>query len=149
MRALGLTLWLLLVAMAPAAVAAELLPLDVVTPDGTRHGFSVELADTGAERSRGLMFRRELAEDRGMLFVYPASRPVSMWMKNTLIPLDMLFADATGRVVRIAEETEPLSLRTIESGEPVKYVLEIAGGVAAKLDLTVGSRLEVEALGLP
>jgi uncharacterized membrane protein (UPF0127 family) len=87
------------------------------------------------------MFRSYLAPDHGMLFLYEEDRPVSFWMKNTLIPLDLLFADASGRIVRIAERTVPLSTELISSEEPVRAVLEVNGGTASRLQVKVGDRL--------
>ena len=135
---------LLLVGLAglAGAGAGEPEPLTIVTTDGTRHRFRVEVADTHRERSRGLMYRTELAADAGMLFDFERERPVAMWMVNTFIPLDMLFIDARGTVVRIAENTEPRSRRHIESGEPVLAVLELGGGTAAALGLSAGDRVE-------
>jgi len=103
--------------------------------------FQVELAETAAERAKGLMYRTELAPGTGMLFDFGVEQPVSMWMKNTYIPLDMIFIRADGRIARIAVNTVPLSTQTIDSGAPVKAVLEIAGGEAAKAGLTVGDRV--------
>lgn len=98
----------------------------------------LEIADEPAERSQGLMFRRELAPRRGMLFDFGTTGPVTMWMKNTFIPLDMLFVDESGRIVAIARETVPGSLDTISPGEPVRAVIEIAGGSAAALGIAEG-----------
>ena len=103
--------------------------------------FEVELATTPAQRSRGLMERGDLAPHAGMLFVFETPREASFWMKNTLIPLDLLFIDATGRIVRIAANATPLSEAPIPSGEPVKGVLEIAGGRAAEAGIAVGDRV--------
>jgi uncharacterized membrane protein (UPF0127 family) len=108
---------------------------------GGRHRFSVELALTAEQQALGLMYRAELPDDAGMLFVHPQTRPTSMWMKNTLLPLDMLFLAADGTIVRIAEETEPLSTRTIPSGEPVKGVLELRGGTVRRLGIEPGDRV--------
>ena len=88
-----------------------------------------------------MMFRRSLAGDRGMLFVYPDTQPVAFWMKNTLIPLDLVFIRADGTIARIAANAEPLSLEPIASFEPVAAVLEIAGGRAAELGLAPGDRV--------
>lgn len=107
-----------------------------------RHVFRVEIASTPAERERGLMFRRELAADAGMLFDFQRPQPVSFWMKNTLIPLDMLFVAADGRIVNIAERAVPGSLRPISSAEPVRAVLEVNGGTAHRLGIAPGDRLE-------
>jgi uncharacterized membrane protein (UPF0127 family) len=121
--------------------------LTVVTEDGERHDFRVELARTPEQQSQGLMYRRSLDADAGMLFVYRPPRHVSMWMKNTLIPLDMLFIDADGRVVRVAERTVPMSTETIESGRRVKGVLELNGGTADRLGIEPGARILHPAFG--
>lgn len=108
---------------------------------GERHRFRVEIAETPAQQARGLMFRTEVATDAGMLFDYGSPRPVTMWMKNTLVPLDMLFIDADGAVVRIERWTTPLSLDSISSGAPVVAVLELRGGAADRLGLAAGDRV--------
>jgi uncharacterized membrane protein (UPF0127 family) len=101
---------------------------------------TVEIADTAQSRAVGLMFRRDLGLRQGMLFDFQAPQPVSFWMRNTLIPLDMLFIDSGGRIVRIHANAEPLSEVPIPSGEPVLAVLEIAGGEAARLGIAVGDQ---------
>lgn len=121
--------------------------LTVVTEDGARHEFRVELALTPEEQSQGLMYRRSLDADAGMLFVYRPPQHVSMWMKNTPIPLDMLFIDADGDVVRVAERAVPMSRETIESGRPVKGVLELNGGTADRLGIGAGARVLHSAFG--
>jgi hypothetical protein len=140
-----LAVWLLcLAAFLPAAGPARaqaLEPLVLVTPNG-RHSFQVEVMRTAPERARGLMFRRHLPQDRGMLFDFERTEPVSMWMQNTYIPLDMIFIRADGTIARIAENTEPLSTRTIPSGEPVLSVLEVNAGTAARIGLRPGHRVE-------
>ena len=131
-------------ASTPANAAAEsgkqLLNLQVTSSNG-KHAFRVETAKTPAEQERGLMFRTELAADRGMLFPYDPPRPVSFWMKNTYIPLDMLFIRADGTIARIAENTVPESLDPVSAGEPVAAVLEIAGGNAAAQGIAVGDKV--------
>jgi len=117
--------------------AAELQPLEIVTKAGVRN-FSVELAATDEELDRGLMYRRELPEGRGMLFDFKQDRPVGMWMKNTYISLDMLFIRSDGTIVKIAEKTKPHSLENIMSGPPVRAVLEVIGGSARKLGIRPG-----------
>lgn len=108
-----------------------------------RHQFTIELADTDEERQIGLMFRTELAEGAGMLFDFGGQpEPRSMWMKNTLIPLDMAFIDETGVIRRIAADTTPRSLDSISSGAPVSAVLEVAGGTFARLGVAEGDRVE-------
>ncbi len=105
------------------------------------HVFTVELAVTDEERSRGLMFRKELAEGKGMLFDFKSDQDVAMWMQNTFIPLDMIFIQSDGRILRIAENTEPLSERIIPSGGPVRAVLEVIAGTAKKLGIAPGDRV--------
>ena len=99
------------------------------------------MADTPDERAQGLMFRTELAPASGMLFVYDAPRSVQFWMKNTLIPLDMVFADASGTVTRVHEGAVPGDLTPIDGGPGVQFVLEINAGTAAKLGIGPGSVL--------
>jgi uncharacterized protein len=120
----------------PARAAGE-ATIEIVTSSGVR-AFSVELATNDAERERGLMFRKELPEGRGMLFDFEREAPVAFWMHNTYIPLDMIFIRADGRILRIAENTEPLSDRLIPSGGPVRAVLEVIGGTARKLGIAPG-----------
>ena len=116
-------------------------PLTIVSGSG-RHTFQVEVARNDADRAQGLMFRRNLAPDRGMLFDFGRVQPISMWMQNTYIPLDMIFIRADGTIARIAENAEPLSTRTILSGEPVLAVLEVPGGTAERLGIKPGDRIE-------
>lgn len=123
-----------------AASAADQSTLEIVTKNGV-HVFSVELAINDADRQKGLMFRKELPEGQGMLFDFKQDQDVSMWMRNTYIPLDMLFINADGRIRRIAENTTPLSERTIPSGGPVRGVLEVIGGTAKKLGIAPGDRV--------
>lgn len=125
---------------AAKAEAAALIPLSVRTATGTVK-FRVEVARTDAEQARGLMYRTSLPEDGGMLFPFSPPRPASFWMKNTLIPLDMIFIRADGSIARIAEETVPQSLESVSSGEPVIAVFEIAGGRAAALGIVEGDHV--------
>ena len=113
----------------------------LVTASG-RHPIAVELADTPEAREVGLMNRDRMAKDSGMLFDFDESREVTMWMKNTLIPLDMLFLDHRGLIVRVAANARPLSLSLIPSNAPVQYVLELNGGAAARYGAKVGDHLE-------
>jgi uncharacterized membrane protein (UPF0127 family) len=119
------------------AVAFDRDTLAIETSSGA-HRFNVELARTPAQQSQGLMYRRKLAPDAGMLFVYPAPYRISMWMKNTLIPLDMVFIGADGRVVDIAQRTVPLSLQPISTSEPALAVFEVNAGTASRLDIRKG-----------
>ncbi len=132
----------LLLALAPAALAqdAALEPLEIVTASGT-HRFSVEVMRTDEQRARGLMHRRFMAEDRGMLFDFKREEPVAMWMKNTYLSLDMVFIDKSGKVVNVAENTEPLSERIVPSSGPVLAVLELNAGTARRIGLKPGDRL--------
>jgi len=122
------------------ARSADETTLEIVTKNGV-HVFSVELARTDEERQKGLMFRKELPEGKGMLFDFKPDQDVSMWMRNTYIPLDMLFINADGTIRRIAENTEPLSEKTIPSGGPVRGVLEVIGGTAKKLGIAAGDKV--------
>lgn len=107
--------------------------------DWGQAGFTVEIADTPADRSRGLMFRNSMARGAGMLFVYESPRPASFWMKNTFIELDILFADQTGRVTRVHHRAIPGDLTPIDGGAQVYAVLEINGGLARSYGITRGS----------
>ncbi len=139
-RGLLVLLASLLLLVAPAA-AQDRETLVVETAIGAAHAFRVELAQTDAERGRGLMFRRSLAPDAGMLFDFGRDMPVSMWMKNTYIPLDMLFITSDGRIRRIEHEAAPESLTIRSSGGPVRAVLELAGGTARRLGIRPGDRV--------
>ena len=108
--------------------------LSVVTDAGVTT-FSTEVADTDAQRERGLMFRHVLPRDQAMLFDFGAARPAAMWMKNTYIPLDMLFVRQDGSIAHIAENAVPQSLATIESGEPVRGVVELPAGTVKRLGI--------------
>ena len=130
-----------LLTIAPVrAFAADVQPLEIVTKSGV-HVFSVEIAKTDEERATGLMYRKELPEGRGMLFDFTPEQQVSMWMKNTFIPLDMIFIRADGRILRIAENTEPQSEKIIPSGGLAKGVLEVIGGTARKYGIQPGDRV--------
>ena len=129
----------LLVAAGPVWPAGK-QTLEIASASGV-HVFSVELADNDAERAKGLMYRKELPEGQGMLFDFHREQDVSFWMQNTYISLDMIFIRADGRILRIAENTEPLSTRLVPSGGPVRAVLEIIGGSARKLGIAPGDRV--------
>lgn len=120
-----------------SAAGLEQVPLTVRSASGTHH-FTVEVARTPEEQATGLMHRQSLAPDRGMLFPYDPPQPASFWMKNTLIPLDIIFIRADGTIARIAADTVPLSLEPVPSLEPVAAVLEIAGGRSAELGIRPG-----------
>lgn len=109
--------------------------------------FTVEVADDPKERSQGLMHRQDLPSGAGMLFVYERPQRVSFWMKNTLIPLDMIFMDETGTVRRVHENAVPLDTTGIEGGEGIQYVLEINGGLARRLGIDEGAELRHPSIG--
>ena len=125
---------------AAGSVSFEETPL-VIAAESGRFEFQVELAVSPEQRSQGLMFREELAEDRGMLFDFGRPQQASMWMRNTYLPLDMLFIDAEGRITQIASDTQPLSDNVIASREPVRAVLELRAGVTARLGIEPGDRV--------
>ena len=115
--------------------------ITIVTKDGQSHPFDVEVAATPAQQTVGEMFRPSVPADGGMLFVWPAAQESQMWMKNTLVPLDMVFIDPDGTIRAIAEETVPRSLRIIDSGGSVAATLELAGGTTARLGIVVGDKV--------
>lgn len=121
--------------------------LVIVGAGGTRHVFHVEVVRTPEQQTTGLMFRKSVAPDGGMLF--PWGRPIEskMWMENTLVPLDMVFIKADGTIGRIAEDTVPGSLAIVASDGPVIATLELKGGITSKLGILVGDHVQSEALG--
>lgn len=125
----------------------ETEPLSIVTQAGNRFDFTVEMALTPQQQAQGLMFRESMALDAGMLFVFPRVRTAAFWMENTLIPLDMLFIRADGTIARIAANTTPLSRESVPSGEPVRAVLELNGGLSALLGIQAGDRVLHAAFG--
>lgn len=131
---------------APARPAARPRVL-IDSPSGRHAAVEVELARTPAEQERGLMFRERLPPGSGMLFVFADSSDHVFWMKDTLIPLDMIFVDASGAVVGVVERAEPLSLSPRSIGAPSRYVLEVPGGFAAEHGVRHGDRVRFE--GLP
>ena len=143
-------LFLLLCSLVAGAASAQNLlasfergDLAIVTDSG-RYEFNVELAMKPDQRSQGLMYRREMAEDAGMLFDFGSRYGrASMWMKNTYIPLDMLFIKDGGEIESIAERTTPHSLEAISSRGRVRYVLELNGGTVARLGIGPGDRVEL------
>ena len=120
--------------------AASFGTLEIATKSGV-HIFSVEMATTEEEKQKGLMYRKELADGKGMLFDFSPEQQISMWMKNTYISLDMIFIRADGRVLRIAENTEPESTRIISSGGLARGVLELPAGSAQKYGIAPGDRV--------
>ena len=143
MRALLVGLLLCLVAAAAgwaAEPAFRLEPVTIATASGETI-FTAEIADSEILRERGLMFRHDLPQDRAMLFDFGEERQVGMWMKNTYIPLDMIFIRADGTVAAVAENTVPHSLRVIGIEEPVLAVLEVGAGTAKRIGLKPGDRV--------
>jgi uncharacterized membrane protein (UPF0127 family) len=128
-----------LAALAPAHAGGQ-ATIEIVSKNGV-HPFSVELATNDTERERGLMFRKSLPEGQGMLFDFKRDSPVSFWMHNTYISLDMIFIASDGRIVHIAENAKPQSDDLIPSGGPVRAVLEVIAGTAEKLGIADGDRV--------
>tara|TARA_R110002020_G_scaffold176404_1_gene368648 strand:+ start:104 stop:568 length:465 start_codon:yes stop_codon:yes gene_type:complete len=128
------------------AFAAGDLSKAVLHTKGGDREIMVELALTPDQREVGLMNRSHMPQDQGMLFRFDETRNVAMWMKNTLIPLDMLFIDESGEVLTIKTNAQPLSLDIIPSGQPVRYVLELNGGAAMRYGVSIGDRLEHEVI---
>lgn len=128
------------VAQDAAQPTLEQSELTIETGEAT-HVFTVELANDREEIATGMMFRTEMAPDAGMLFDLGDPRPVTFYMKNTLIPLDMLFLDSEGEILAIAENAEPLSLRLVDPGVAVKAVLEINGGLSQQLGIEPGDEI--------
>ena len=122
--------------------------LEISEGKKVKHVFKVWLADTPQRQAQGLMFVRALPDLRGMLFAYPQPKALSMWMKNTYIPLDMVFIDDHGRIQQIVEQTTPHSLDIIRSNDPALAVLEIAGGEAKRLGIHAGQRVSHPALAV-
>ena len=130
---------------APAGAAGQ-DTIEIVTRSGV-HAFAVELATNDAERERGLMYRKELQEGHGMLFDFQQDRPVSFWMHNTYISLDMIFIQGDGRILNIAANTEPMSDALVPSGGPVRAVLEVIAGSAHKFGIVPGDRVSGSIFG--
>ena len=136
---LAVVAWAMVVAL-ESSLGVELQPLEIVSKTGV-HTFAVEMAVTPEEQARGLMFRRELPEGQGMLFDFQREQPATFWMKNTYVSLDMIFIRADGRILRIAQNTVPLSEALVPSGGPVRAVLEVVAGTARKLGIAPGDRV--------
>jgi uncharacterized protein len=132
----------ILSALTPRAALAQTLDrLEIATGSGV-HVFNVEVVSDEASREKGLMYRRYMPQDRGMLFNFNEEAPVAFWMKNTYIPLDMIFISRKGVVTSIAANAEPMSERLIPSGGPVYAVLEVNGGVARSIGLKAGDKVK-------
>jgi uncharacterized membrane protein (UPF0127 family) len=131
---------LMLLLPPPGAIAAGNGTLVLKTDSGP-HSFNIEIATTNGERALGLMYRRELPDDAGMLFLYDPPQPITMWMRNTILPLDMIFIGTDGKVHRIESHTEPFSTEVISSDGTVQGVLEVNAGTAAKIGLKAGDEV--------
>lgn len=125
---------------APRVTPGPTEPVEVLTARGPVR-FQAELADTDAERGQGLMWRATMAPDRGMIFVFPRVGDLGFYMRNTYIPLDIIYIGADGRIVSIAKNTQPLNESTIPAGGPAQFVLEINAGLSDKLGITPGDRV--------
>ena len=148
LRAVRFVMLALGIMISPGLATAQtdqLQKIEIASKSGS-HSFLVELAANDQQRARGLMYRKELPLGRGMLFDFQREQEVGFWMKNTYIPLDMIFIRADGTIHRIAANTEPLSERTVAAGAPVRYVLEVIGGTAAKLGIEPGDKVTGGAL---
>jgi hypothetical protein len=140
--------FILIVLMMLSAVACEAQPkVTVITKSGREVAFQVEVADTPAKRTMGLQYRKELGSDRGMIFLFPSEAPQSFWMKNTPIPLDMIFINRERKIVGIVEQTVPFSLDSRSVGVPSQFVLEINGGLAKRHGLQAGDSVRFQ--GIP
>jgi len=120
--------------------------LDIETAQGAQH-FTVEVVTTPEAQAQGLMFRKSLAPDAGMLFAFGSNEPRSFWMKNTILPLDMIFIRSTGEIVAIAQNTVPYSLKPISPREPASAVLEVNAGTVARLGIKIGDHVRHPAIG--
>jgi len=133
----------LVAALVLSTAAARAEPL-VIHTGGSAYKFEVEVVTTPDTRAQGLMFRKSMAANAGMLFIYPGEQAVSFWMKNTLIPLDMLFLKSDGSIAHIAHNAVPMDETPIDSGAAVKAVLEVNGGTANALGIKEGDRVEYQ-----
>ncbi|MBI2534358.1 MAG: DUF192 domain-containing protein [Deltaproteobacteria bacterium] len=118
----------------------------ISTREGREAVFQVEVADTPAKRELGLQYRRELAADRGMIFLFPAPSLQSFWMKNTPLPLDMIFIGSDRKIAGIVERTVPFSLEPRSAGAPSQFVLEINGGLSKRLGIRAGDSVRFEGI---
>ena len=140
-RLVSLALLVLALSLSTEAIRAAGEQTVEIASKGGVHIFAVEVVDNDADRAKGLMYRKELPEGRGMLFDFHRDQEVSFWMQTTYIPLDMIFIRGDGRILRIEENTEPLSTRMIPSRGPVRAVLEVIGGTSRKLGIAPGDRV--------
>lgn len=144
--ALGALLLFTFTILPAAAQGLPVSTLSITAHDGKVHEFRVEVAASAPTRATGLMNRTSLGQGRGMIFIFPKPKEVSMWMKDTLLPLDMIFIDASGKIINIAQNARPMDETIIPSGGLSAYVLELAGGEAKRLHLAAGDRVSGQAL---
>lgn len=140
MRSFVLALVMIMVGGVSGAADFGRTRVEIETAAG-RHAFAVELASTAEQLTQGLMFRRTLDAEAGMLFDFGRTQPVAMWMKNTVIPLDMLFIGADGHIIHVAEHAVPGSLEPLGPSQPVRAVLEVNAGTARRLGIRPGDRV--------
>jgi uncharacterized protein len=140
-------LFFLIALMAMSATACEAQPrVTILTQSGREVVFQVEVADTPAKRTMGLQYRKRLGTDRGMIFLFPSEAPQAFWMKNTPIPLDMIFINRERRIVGIVEQTVPFSLDSRSVAAPSQFVLEINGGLAKRHGLQAGDSVRFQGI---
>jgi hypothetical protein len=128
----------------PAIQTLRTVPLTIITNDGKRHSYTVEVARTSDEQAQGLMYRRAMPKDAGMIFPFPVPRPATFWMHNTYIPLDMVFLLKDGRIESILADVPPLNEAQRSSLGPVAAVLELNAGEAARIGATPGDLVEYD-----
>jgi len=145
MRRYGLFFLIALMMLNGAACEAQ-PRVTILTRSGSEVAFQVEVADTPAKRTMGLQYRKELGADRGMIFLFPSEAPQSFWMKNTPIPLDMIFINRERRIVGIVEQAVPFSLDSRSVGVPSQFVLEINGGLAKRHGLQAGDNVRFQGI---
>ncbi len=140
-----LTVGISVILFAISASAAEILytkkPLQILSRNNAKHHFTVEIADTPGKQEQGLMHRKSLRADRGMLFLFAKEIEVNMWMRNTYIPLDIIFIKAGGKISKIVADTTPFSLEEIPSGGKVEAVLELNAGICKKLGINENDKV--------
>jgi uncharacterized protein len=141
------TIWLVAVMLSGVTACQAEPRVTIATQDGRQIGFVVEIADTPSKREMGLQYRRELAVDRGMIFLFPAESQQSFWMKNTPLPLDMIFINREGKIAGIVEQTTPFSLEPRSVGAPSQFVLEINGGLSKRHGIKAGDTVRFD--GIP
>lgn len=146
MTRLSAALAALVLLLTSFAAQAQYLPLTIES-SGAVHSFAIEVMDTPQERAQGMMFRESLGPDAGMLFIFEETRPVSFWMRNTLIPLDMVFIRENGIIANVHANAIPHDETSVPSDGPVRFVLEIPGGRAAELGIKAGDRVVHPLLG--